>query len=240
MSPSHEHFSTSPGRVPADIYLPSSGGKHRPVLVLHGTAGLGAPFGRDIEGFAEALAAKGMSAIIPRYFEGTGTAAGDEAFSRMFEHLPAWKTICGAALTFIAADGRFDATRTGLLGFSLGGHIVLHLALGQPPGPRLKAVVEFFAPTLQPAVKGDWSVLPPVQIHHGTSDPLSIENSRHLVRELRGKARTVKEWKFGAAGTAALADDQFIEYPGETHGFKGAALTGSRDAAVQFLDEHLT
>jgi hypothetical protein len=36
-----------------------------------------------------------------------------------------------------------------------------------------------------------------------------------------------------------LTDDQFIEYPGEKHGFTGTALTGSRDVTIQFLSVQL-
>jgi hypothetical protein len=78
----------------------------------------------------------------------------------------------------------------------------------------LKGVVDFFGPTLQPAVTGDWSKLPPILIHHGTLDPLSIENSRHVVRELEAVHRQVTKLTFGQQATGPIADDRFIEYPG--------------------------
>jgi hypothetical protein len=82
--------------------------------------------------------------------------------------------------------------------------------------------------------------VPPVLIHHGTADPLSIENSRHLARKLKEEAhRTVDRLTFGKPATGPATDYQFIEYPGEVHGFKGAALAGSRDATVEFLDKHM-
>ena len=111
--------------------------------------------------------------------------------------------------------------------------------MGRPAGITVKSIVDFFAPTLVPALRGERSALPPILIHHGASDPLTIENSRQLVRELEATGRKVTPLIFGKPAPAAVADDQFIEYPSETHGFKGAALAGSRDATVKFLDKHL-
>ena len=237
MTPSKEKFSTAAGPVHVDVHSPVSTGKHPAVLILHGL-GLEGSVGVDIASFAEALTNVNIAAAIPSYFESTHTAPGDEAFSSMSEHLPAWTTTCGAVQAFMAADTRFDATRMGLIGFSLGGHIALSLAMGRPAGRNVKSVVDFFAPTLVPALRGDRSALPPTLIHHGSSDPLTIENSRQLVRELEA-TRKVTPLIFGKPAPAAVADDQFIEYPGETHGFKGAALIDSRDATVKFLDKHL-
>ena len=240
MPVTNESVSLPSGPVPIDVYRPPSSGKHAGVLILHGTLEMEPPFGAAIVEFAEALNKKGIAAAIPRYFKSTKTKAGDEAMRDIFVHLPAWKTACGRALAFMAADARFDATRLGVLGFSLGGHIALSLGMERLPGASVKAVVEFFAPTLAPALPHKWAALPTVLIHHGTDDPLTIENSRLAVRELKAVGRTVVPSIFGKpAPAAAVTDDQFIEYPGEKHGFQGAALAGSRDTTVEFLDRRL-
>ena len=198
------------------------------------------PFGVDIVSFAEALNKDGIAATIPYYFKSTKTRAGDEALGLIPVHLPAWKAVCGAALAFTAADPRFDATHMGMIGFSLGGHLALSLAMGRSAaGANIKAVVDFFGPTIQPDLRGDWSALPLVLIHHGTDDPLSIENSRHVVRELAAVRRIVTPLTFGTPPRAPVTGDRFIEYPGQKHGFTGAALSGSRDATIQFLDTYL-
>lgn len=239
MAMTSEKFSTAAGRIPIDVYSPASNGPHRAVLILHGTLGLEPPFGKDIESFALALDKKGIAATIPHYFASTNTTAGDDAFGHIFEHLPTWITTCGVALGMMAADPRFDAARIGVIGFSLGGHVALNLGMARPSAAALKAVVDFFAPTLQPKLHGNWSTLPPVLIHHGSDDPLSIGNSKHLVRELQASGRTVSPSTFGTPGVSPAAGDQFIEYPGQKHGFTGAALAASRESTVQFLEAHL-
>lgn len=238
---SKESFTTAAGLIHIDVYVPPFPGKRAAVLILHGTLGLEPPFGADIESFAEGLTKKGIAAAIPKYFESTRTSPGKDAFEHMLDHLEAWKTACAAAMAFVMADSRFDAARMGLLGFSLGGHLALDLGMKRPGGAGVKAVVDFFAPTLQPKLLGTWSAMPPVLIHHGTDDPLRIENSQHLVRELEKSGRRVGRSTFGKPATAAAptASDLFIDYPGEKHGFTGAALVSSRDATVQFLDQHL-
>jgi dienelactone hydrolase len=208
-------------------------------VILHGTAELDPPFGAAIVSFAEALNRKGIAAAIPRYFKATGTQPGNEALNGILTHLGAWKAACASALAFLSADARFDATRLGALGFSLGGHLALTLGLERPGGISLKAVVDFFAPTIVPPLRGTWAVLPPVLIHHGTADPLGIENSKYVVSQLDGVGRTVTRSVFGAAPAGPAHADRFIEYPGEGHGFKEPALSGSRDSTVDFLDAHL-
>lgn len=242
MPVSTESVSTAAGPIPVDVYTPASTGKCAAVLILHGTLGLDAPFGPDIISFADALQKSGVAAAIPQYFKATRTTAGDQAMQALLSDasaLPAWKTACGAALSFMAGDKRFDPTKFGLLGFSLGGHIALSLAMARPSGVTLKGLVDFFGPTVQVPLSGDWSALPPTLIHHGTTDPLSIENSEHVVEELEKKGRKVARLTFGTAGAGISAGDQFVTYPGEGHGFKGAALNGSRDMTIDFFAKRL-
>jgi dienelactone hydrolase len=241
MPVSSECVSTAAGSIPLDVYTPASSGKCAGVLILHGTLGLDPPFGPDIVSFAEALQSSGVAAAIPQYFEVTHTKPGDEAMRALGTDpaaLPAWKTACGAVLSFMAGDKRFESTKFGVLGFSLGGHIALDLAMGRPAGVNLKALVDFFGPTVQVPLSGDWAALPPTLIHHGTADPLSIANSEHVVKQLEANGRKVARLIFGA-GMALQPGDQFVTYPGEGHGFKGAALAGSRDATIEFFAKRL-
>jgi dienelactone hydrolase len=148
--------------------------------------------------------------------------------------------VCGIVLSFMAGDGRFDRTRLGVIGFSLGGHLTLKLSMHPRSGMNIKGVVDFFGPTIEPPVTGDWSKLPPVLIHHGDQDPLSIENSTHVVEELEAVHRRVTKLTFGQAAAGPMADDRFIRYPGEKHGFTGAALVASRDSTTEFLKQKLS
>jgi dienelactone hydrolase len=242
----NESFLSAAGPIPIEVHLPPSGGKHRAVLILHGTLALEGQFGADIRSFADALNKNDMAAAIPHYFKSTpGTKPSDfepadKAVNLILTNLSAWKTACGDALAFMAADARFDATHMGLIGFSLGGHLALGLAMGPPAGTTPKGVVDFFGPTLVPELRGNWSALPPALIHHGIDDGVVvIQNSLNLVSKLRSARRTVAESEFPKLAPGPVGSDQFIKYPHEGHGFKGAALAGSRDATIQFLDAHL-
>ena len=238
-----EKLPTDGTPISVDVYKPPVGASSPGVLILHGTDGLLPSFGPDIVSFAEALTKIGIAAVIPHYFEYTGTKAGDEAMNSMLLKLPAWERVCGIVLSFMAADGRFDRMRLGLIGFSLGGHLALKLSMQERSGMSLKGVVDFFGPTLPPLVPpmtGDWSKLPPILIHHGKKDKLSIENSEHVVEELKKVGRKVKPLEYGKRATGPMADDRFITYPGEEHGFKGKALAASRKSTTEFLKRKLS
>jgi dienelactone hydrolase len=211
--------------IPIDVFLPSAPGRHPAVLILHGTFGLLPPYGADIASFGEALADKGFVAVLPHYFERTGTAAGSAAGAAIAQHLPAWTATCRDALLFMRGHRSVDAGRLGAIGFSLGGHVALDLGIAPPPGASLKCVVDFFGPTVMVPLVGDRAALPPVLIHHGTADTLvPISESLGLVAELR------------AAGKTEGLNYTFIKYPGQGHGFTGPALDASRSATIRFIE----
>jgi dienelactone hydrolase len=211
-----------------DFYLPKSKAKSRAVLILHGTFGLLPPFGADIASIGEALAQNGIAAIIPYYFESTATDAGKKAMKLISVNLPTWRIACGDALSAMAADARFDGKRLGIIGFSLGGHLALSLALRPPATTGLKCVVDFFGPTVAPPLEGDLSKQPPVLIHHETEDRVvDISESKRLVERLK------------AAGKTEHKDYEFVPHKGQGHGFTGVDLTNSRDATAAFIEKTL-
>ncbi|MEP7000906.1 MAG: dienelactone hydrolase family protein [bacterium] len=223
MSATTERFISGGHTITADVFAPVSAGRHPAVLILHGTFGLLPPFGADIISFGQFLEAKGIVAVIPHYFERTNTAAGPPG-PTMLEELPAWRTACADALQFVRVHSAINAGRLGMIGFSLGGNLALELAMNPPSGVTLKAIVDFFGPTIAPPVHGNRAALPPVLIHHGADDAIvPIENSLRLVQELR------------AAGRTQGLGYEFITYPGQGHGFVGPALVASRASTVDFL-----
>src|SRR5262249_47038617 len=83
---------------------------------------------------------KGVAAIIPDYFVKTGTEPGLSALDQIPIHLDAWQATVGDALSHAKSLPGVAATRIGLLGFSLGGHICLRLRA------QVRVLVAFFAP----------------------------------------------------------------------------------------------
>jgi dienelactone hydrolase len=223
-----ESFLSGGRAVGLEVFEPQKSGKYPAVLVLHGTFGMLAPFRADIVSFAEALVASGISALVPHYFDSTKTSPGRGVIEEIPTHLPAWKKACIDAFALMARDSRFEAAHLGALGFSLGGHLALSLAMAPPPATTVRCVVDFFGPTVNPPLEDKYSSLPPVLIQYGTADRLVLPaESEHLIKELH------------RAGKKKDRDYFFDSYDGEGHGFKEPALTKSRNAAVEFIKNTL-
>jgi carboxymethylenebutenolidase len=224
MSTKIEHFVSGGKPIAAEVFRPATPGRHPAVLILHGSFGLLPQYRADIVSFAEALEAKGTVAVLPHYFERTGTIPGIDATTAIPKHLHDWQATVADALAFTRAHPAVNAGRLGVIGFSLGGHLALHLAMTPVSGTGLKCVVDFFGPTRAPRLHGNRSTLPPVLIHHGMDDLLvDIEDSVDLVSELR------------AAGKVEGVGYRFSKYPGQGHGFTGPDLKRSRSTTVDFI-----
>jgi dienelactone hydrolase len=229
MAATTESFLSGGTPVPTEVFEPQSTGKHRAVLILHGTFGLLPQFRADIVSFAEALVANDIAATIPHYFEATDTKPGLSVLQREnMAKLPIWKKTCADAYAFMAADGRFEADHLGAIGFSLGGNLALNLAMAPPPGTTVQCVVDFFGPTRLVPLDDKFARLPLVLIQHGTADTLvPTAESDHLARELERVGKSKDR-------------DYFLElYEGEGHGFKEPALTRSRNRTLEFVDKTL-
>jgi dienelactone hydrolase len=60
-----------------------------------------------------------------------------------------------------------------LLGFSLGGHLALNVAMTPPTGVTVRGVVDFFGPTMTAPLLNKWTALPELtQARTGTVDLL--------------------------------------------------------------------
>jgi dienelactone hydrolase len=224
MPPTSERYTSNGHPITVEVFSPATPGRHAGCLILHGTFGLLPEYRADIVSFGEALAGSGVVAMLPHYFERTGTTPGQEAAQVITQHLPDWLAACRDALLFARNDARVDSGRLGVIGFSLGGHLALDLGMSPPSGITLKCVVDFFGPTQAPPLRGNRSALPPLQIHHGANDTLvPITESEHLVTQLR------------AAGKTEGLGYHFTKYPGQGHGFTGSALNASRASTVTFV-----
>ena len=214
------------GGVPidVDVFVPAGAGRHPATVILHGTFGLLPEYRDDILSFGEALAAKGIVAFLPHYFDRTGTVPGDAAMAAIGQHYAAWRETCADSLLFARGDARVDAGRLGILGFSLGAHFALSLAMSVPPGVTLKCAVDFFGPVVRPPLVGHRAAMPPLLIHHGERDDLvTIGDSLQLVSELR------------AAGKTEGVGYTLMRYKDQGHAFTGADLVTARAKTVEFL-----
>lgn len=165
------------------------------------------------------------------------------------------------AIDFIATKAeawRIQKNAIGLLGVSAGAHLGLLQAYKQPSQVRIKAVVDFFAPTdLVAMYQQPWHPLVPVLLSvvtgttpsanlaaYQASSPVQFvagDNPPTLI--LHGDADEVVhisqsyalKTKLDAAGVV----NQMQVYPQEGHGWFGAKMKHSFDIVETFLRKHL-
>jgi dienelactone hydrolase len=230
-------FNSGGAEIQLEVFRPSSSDQHPVVIVVYGTRGLSAPFGDAIRNFARTLTDEGFVVAIPYYFNRTGTPesnspAGDaEVIGAFLSHQDTWIDTIKDCTAYVATLADVKGDQIGLLGFSMGGHIALRLAK-QAITPKIKAVVEFFAPITQFPFQGigdNIDKLPPVQIHYGDNDPIVPPEQSTKLQGLLNKVGKVE-------GT----DYEIYHYPGEEHGFETeTAISDSTARTIHFFKKHI-
>ena len=222
-----------------EIYKSLASGKRPAVIIAHGTDGMNTPWGSQIGAFAAFLAQHGYVAMIPHYFDVTGTMPGlATVFASISTTRDIWVQAINDTLGYAnSLTSDVQTGKLGLLGFSLGGHLVLRQSIYGSTFQPVGAVVDFFAPvasTIPPFSIADSpskgvGVMPPVQIHHGDVDSVvPPDQSRNLVTLLK------------AAGKSEGTDFVPYFYPGEGHGFHlPADISQSMDRSLKFFDDHI-
>jgi len=226
-----ETFLSQMKTIAVEVFTPSTLGKYPAIVIAYGTEGMGKPWDDQIRDFASNLATDGYVALIPHYFDSTGTTPG---LATVFAAFPAtrdtWVQTIDDALKFANSHSGVQAGKLGSVGFSLGGHLVLRQSKLGSGSQAIGAVVDFFGPIAQlGGLDGNIDKLPPVQIHHGDADPLVfLSESQGLVTDLN------------KAGKTSGTDYEFYVYPKEGHGFKDATnITTSKQRTVKFFDNHV-
>jgi dienelactone hydrolase len=184
------------------------------------------PWAAMIREYAIELAEKGFTALIPAYFEKTGTTSGLPVFAEMPDNLQRWQEAASDTMAHAKALPGISASRIGLLGFSLGGHICLRLR------GAAKALVEYFAPELRElgGLGAAAAPTPHVQIHHGLADLLVPYSNADSI-----------SWALKHEGTVP----EVFSYEGASHGFSGTdpnnatARRSSKHRTLTFFEQHL-
>ena len=191
----------------AELY-PSSGAPAKGVVVVaYGSDGLtdnlSGRWATMIRGYADSLAEKGFTALIPHYLAVTDTLPGRGVFDVMMRHREHWQTALSDAVDHAATLAKVDAGRVGLLGFSLGGHLCLRLRA------KVGVLVEFFAPQLDGI--GPPAALAHAQIHHGKADVVpgtGFANAEAIAATLKREGTATELFAYPGAGHGFIGDDQ--------------------------------
>lgn len=185
------------------------------VLMLHGADGL--VHAERYRSGARLIAAEGTHVGLLHYLDRTGEQRA--SYARIAAHFEPWLATLSDAVTWLQARPDVDSDRIGLVGISLGGSLALAAASRDP---RIKAVVDYFGPLPVPAMRG--GALPPTLVLHGADDPIVPVAHAAAVEALLKDRGAVCEIKI---------------YPGQGHGFYGAALADANARVAAFLDRHL-
>jgi dienelactone hydrolase len=215
---------------PADLHVPSGTAATGLVVIAYGTDGLvdndHGPWKTMIAGYADGLVERGLLAMIPNYFAKTGTTPGIAAADTMMMMRDDWAAALLDSVAHARTLPRVDPDRIGLLGFSLGGHLVLRIRAAA----AAQVLVEYFAPMLDGI--GPAGHVPFAQIHHGTND----------------KTPSTDFTNAGAIEAVLKREGTHVElhaYEGAGHGFAGNDMPNrnasslSQSRTLEFFEKQL-
>jgi carboxymethylenebutenolidase len=177
-----DQFKSGEATINVLRFEPPGKGKRPAVIMLHGADGWGPMTGFRFA--ADGLNANGFTAILVRYYDRTKTEKIDDkkradfarwlkgeatedkraVYRRSFEE---WIEVVRDAVAYARKLPNVDASRIGIVGFSLGGYLALSAA--PKIDPPVQAVVEMFGGLPQEYCKKLGKV-PPTLIVHGEED----------------------------------------------------------------------
>ncbi len=195
---------TTPAHIAGELRLPARAVRAPAVVLLHGSAGIGA----NVDRWADELNAIGAAAFLVDSFTGRGitqTVTDQTQLGSLSMIMDAYR-----ALDLLSKHPGIDASRIFLMGFSKGGFAALYASLKRfqrmygTPGADFAAYIPFY-PACNTAYIADDQVSPrPIRIFHGSGDDyVPVEPCRKYVERLR----------------RAGADVQLTEYAGAQHAF---------------------
>ncbi len=202
--------------IAVETFQPAGPSPRPTLLMLHGADGLS--YNTQYREGARGVAAAGYQVHLVHYLDRTGERRA--SFSTLFQNFTPWMDTVQDALDFAAGHPGADADRLGIIGISLGA--ALGLAVSSLDR-RIKALVDYFGPLPQGAI-ATTSRLPPTLVLHGASDPIVPVANAYTVEALLRQQNVPHEVKV---------------YPGQGHGFRGAAEEDATQRVLAFLKRHL-
>lgn len=216
-------FTSSGKSIVIERFDPEIKGSHAAVLLVHGSGGPDGGWRKS--NLIEALTEAGYSVFAPHYFDGAGIWSPSDHVEKFFAYI---RTL-NDATRYLAGQPGVRAGGIGVVGFSLGGYLVLGLAeeeFSHPPpegAPPIKAVVEMYG-GMPDFAASRLTTMPPVLILHGEKDQVVPVSQAHDLAALLDKKKLPYEMKI---------------YSNQEHGFSGADLKDANGRTAAFLKAHL-
>jgi dienelactone hydrolase len=182
-----------PARIGAELRLPPGTARIPAVVLIHGSGGVGA----NVDGWAQALNAMGIAALILDTFTGRGisqTITDQSQLSSFSMIVDAYK-----GLELLSRHPRIDPTRIAVMGFSKGGFAALYSSMKRfqrlwgKSGIEFAAYISFYtrcdAPLLDDEIVSDR----PIRLFHGSADDyVPVEPTRRYVERLKRARKDVQ------------------------------------------------
>jgi dienelactone hydrolase len=216
MTAQRNTFKSGGKPITVETFQPAGEARRPAVLMLHGADGLNR--NTQYQQGARAVAAAGYQVHLVHYLDRTGEKRA--SFATLFQNFMPWMDTVQDALAFAAKQPLADPNRIGIVGISLGAALGLAVA---STDPRVKTLVNYFGPLPQGAI-ATTSRLPPTLVLHGSADPIVPVANAYAVEALLRQQNVPHEIKV---------------YPGQGHGFRGAAEEDATQRSLAFLNRHL-
>jgi dienelactone hydrolase len=176
----------APVRIGAELRLPPGTARVPAVVLIHGSGGVGA----NVDGWAKALNAMGIAALILDTFTGRGisqTITDQAQLSSFSMIVDAYK-----GLELLSRHPRIDPVRIAVMGFSKGGFAALYSSmkrfqrLWSAPGIEFAAYISFYTRCDVPLLEDENISDRPIRIFHGSADDyVPVEPTRRYADRLK-------------------------------------------------------
>lgn len=181
----------------------------RAVIIAYGSDGFAPKWKPEIERHAKALADEGILALTPDYFQKTPATLHNDSpavLLKIISRHTEWGQVLRDAVDASKNLPGIDASRVGLLGFSLGGFLSLRIR------DSVDVMIEYFSPLTFPDVDdigNNANRKLKVHIHHGESDSLVPldQNAVPIQAKLAREGATVSMTKHSGARHGFLGSD---------------------------------
>ena len=180
-------------RVGGALWFPKGSERVPAVILVHGSAGIGA----NVDRWARELNGIGVAAFLLDCFTGRGivqTITDQSQLGHLAMIVDAYR-----ALELLSKHARVDASRIAIMGFSKGGFVALYSSLQRfqrmhgPSDMEFAAYIAFYAPCNTIYIDDEGVSDRPIRLFHGTEDNyVSVEPCRRYVERLRRRGKDVQ------------------------------------------------